>query len=63
MILDELCTPALIYIVFSLTQIGIDTYIGSYKQAFMKLWVAIIVFRCKPINRIVCSFVEDRTEQ
>lgn len=38
-----LCPPALIYVLFSLTQIGIDTVIGAYNEAFMKIWVASIV--------------------
>lgn len=37
-----LCPPALIYIIFSLTQIIIDTYNGLYNTAFLKLWVASI---------------------
>lgn len=40
--LESLCAPALIYIVFSLVQIIIDTSRGLYNVAFMKFWVAII---------------------
>jgi predicted PurR-regulated permease PerM len=42
MVFQEICTPALIYIIFSLTQIVIDTFNGMYNTAFMKAWVAII---------------------
>lgn len=40
--LANLCPPALIYVIFSLTQIVIDTSKGLYNVAFMKFWVAII---------------------
>lgn len=39
----KICPPALIYIVFSLAQILIDTYKGLYNTAFMKFVVAILV--------------------
>jgi len=39
----KLCPPALIYIVFSLAQILIDTFKGLYNTAFMKFVVAILV--------------------
>ena len=39
----ELCAPALIYIVFSLTQIIIDTFKGFYNTAFFKSIVMIMV--------------------
>jgi len=42
MVLQEICTPALIYLVFSVTQIVIDTFKGMYNIAFIKLWVALI---------------------
>lgn len=42
MAFNTLCPPALIYIIFSLTQIVIDTYNGLYNTAFLKLWVASI---------------------
>ena len=42
MVLQEICAPALIYLVFSITQIVIDTYKGMYNIAFIKLWVALI---------------------
>lgn len=43
MVLDTICPPALIYILFSLTQIVIDTSKGNYNVAFVKLWVAIVI--------------------
>ena len=42
MVLKEVCPPALIYLVFSLTQVGIDTVQGMYNTAFIKLWVALV---------------------
>jgi len=41
-ILTTLCPPALIYIIYSTTQIGIDTVKGDYNTAFLKFWVAIV---------------------
>lgn len=42
MAFESICSPALIYIIFSLTQISIDTYNGMYNTAFLKTWVAIL---------------------
>ena len=42
MVLQEICTPALIYLVFSSTQVIIDTVKGSYNVALVKLWVTLI---------------------
>ena len=42
MVLSQLCSPALIYLVFSLVHIVIDTTKGNYNTAFMKAWVALI---------------------
>ena len=39
----KICTPALIYIVFSLTQIIIDTFKGFYNTAFIKMIVSILI--------------------
>jgi len=39
----KICSPALIYIIFSLCQILIDIYIGLYNTAFMKTIVAILI--------------------
>ncbi len=39
---NDLCPPALIYLVFSFTQIVIDTLKGYYNMATMKLWVAFV---------------------
>lgn len=38
-----LCTPAIIYLIFSLTQILIDTMQGMYNTAWMKGVVAVMV--------------------
>tara|TARA_E500000331_G_C16614964_1_gene437535 strand:+ start:39 stop:482 length:444 start_codon:yes stop_codon:yes gene_type:complete len=42
MVLESICSPALIYLIFSTTQIIIDTVKGMYNLAFMKFWVTII---------------------
>ena len=42
MVLNDLCPPALIYLIFSFTQIVIDTLKGYYNMATMKLWVAFV---------------------
>ena len=39
----NLCPPAIIYLIFSITQILIDTYNGLYNTAFMKVIVASMV--------------------
>ena len=39
----DLCAPALIYLVFPLTQIIIDTFKGLYNTAFFKFIVMIII--------------------
>jgi predicted membrane protein len=39
----NLCAPALIYVIFSLTQIVIDTIKGLYNTAFLKFIVSIFI--------------------
>lgn len=39
----KLCTPAIIYLIFSITQILIDLYKGLYNTVFMKIIVASMV--------------------
>jgi len=39
----QLCTPSIIYLFFSLTQIIIDTYKGLYNTAIIKTMVMIVV--------------------
>ena len=39
----QLCAPSLIYLIFSVTQIIIDTFKGLYNTAFFKLIVSIII--------------------
>ena len=40
--LQTLCSPALIYLIFSLTQIIIDIFKGLYNTAFFKFFIMII---------------------
>lgn len=40
--IDNLCSPALLYLGFSLTQITIDTFKGFYNTAFFKSIVMVI---------------------
>ena len=42
MVLAQVCSPALIYLVFSLTQVTIDSMHGRYNKAFIKMWVCMI---------------------
>lgn len=39
----NLCAPAIIYLIFSITQILIDTFKGLYNTAFIKVIVTIMV--------------------
>lgn len=41
--MEQLCAPALIYLIFSLTQILIDTFNGLYNTVFMKIIVMIMI--------------------
>ena len=42
MFLENLCSPAILYIVFSLTQIIIDIFKNMYAMAFLKFLVMIL---------------------
>jgi len=42
MVLNEICPPALIYLIFSVTHVSIDTFQGHYNTAFAKIWVALV---------------------
>jgi predicted membrane protein len=42
MVFGNLCAPALIYIVFSVTQITLDTFKGLYNTAMVKLIVSLL---------------------
>jgi hypothetical protein len=42
MVLRQICPPALIYLIFSITQVSIDTVQGAYNTALVKIWVAFI---------------------
>jgi len=39
----NLCAPAIIYLIFSITQILIDTFKGLYNTAFVKVIIAVMV--------------------
>ena len=41
--LNKLCMPALIYLVYIVVHISIDAYYGLYNMAFVKIWIGIIV--------------------
>ena len=41
--MDKLCTPAIIYIFFSITQIILDTVNGLFNTALMKIFVMIMI--------------------
>ena len=57
---NDLCPPALIYLVFSFTQIVIDTIKGYYNMATMKLWVA-FVFTILLLNIQIIEKTIDRS--
>ena len=42
MVFTDLCPPALIYLLFSITQVVIDTVKGLYNTALIKIWVTVI---------------------
>ena len=42
MVLRQICSPALIYLIFSITQVSIDTIQGDYNTALVKIWVAFV---------------------
>ena len=42
MVLRQICPPALIYLIFSITQVSIDTIQGAYNTALVKIWVAFV---------------------
>jgi len=41
--MEDLCTPSLIYLIFSITQIIFDVIKGLYNTAFFKLIVSIMI--------------------
>lgn len=43
MILTKLCAPAIIYLIFSITQILIDLFKGLYNTAGMKAFVTVMI--------------------
>ncbi len=48
----NLCAPAIIYLIFSITQILIDTYKGLYNTVFMK---TIVTFMVTLLLNILCE--------
>lgn len=42
MIVKSLCPPALIFLIFSLVQIVVDSLKGLYNTAFIKVWIMIL---------------------
>ena len=40
--IENICPPALIYLIYSLVQIVIDSLKGLYNTAFIKIWVMIL---------------------
>tara|TARA_X000000368_G_scaffold90304_1_gene68948 strand:+ start:187 stop:702 length:516 start_codon:yes stop_codon:yes gene_type:complete len=42
MIVKNLCPPALIFLIFSLVQIVVDSLKGLYNTAFIKVWIMIL---------------------
>jgi hypothetical protein len=50
--MNALCAPAIIYLVFSLTQIIIDTIKGLYNTAFVKF---IVMIMCTLLLNILCE--------
>lgn len=42
MLFNKLCPPALLYLIFSITQIAIDSMKGMYNTALIKVWVTFI---------------------
>lgn len=43
MVFQEICPPALIYLIFSTTQVIIDTVKGFYNMAMVKLMIALVI--------------------
>jgi len=50
--IDNLCSPAILYLGFSLTQIIIDTFKGDYNTAFFK---TIVMFVFTMLLNIMCK--------
>ena len=40
--LEKICMPALIYLVFSMTHVIIDTYKGLYNTAIIEFWISAV---------------------
>lgn len=40
--LNKICMPALIYLIFSFTHVVIDTYKGLYNTAMIEVWISVL---------------------
>ena len=40
--LNQLCMPALIYLIFSFSHVVIDTYKGLYNTAIIEIWISAV---------------------
>jgi len=40
--INKLCMPALIYLIFSFTHVVIDTYKGLYNTAIIEIWIGVV---------------------
>ena len=40
--LEKICMPALIYLIFSMTHVIIDTYKGLYNTAIIEFWISAV---------------------
>ena len=52
MAFGQLCAPALIYIVFSITQVTMDSLKGMHNVAFVKLFISIL-FSCSSSDNTI----------
>lgn len=40
--IENLCMPALIYLIYGTTHVIIDAYKGNYNLAFMQIWITML---------------------
>ena len=40
--INKICMPALIYLIFSFTHVVIDTYKGLYNTAIIEIWIGVV---------------------
>ncbi len=41
--IEGLCMPSLIFLVFGTTHVILDTYSGLYNRAFVQIWITLLV--------------------